>query len=46
LDILSGPDVARVSPLTGQNGEALYAPADRRKSVRERIEMVRWILAH
>lgn len=42
----SHPDVARKSVMTNRQGRDLYTKADRRPTVRERLEQVRWILAH
>jgi hypothetical protein len=45
--ILAGhPEVARKSALTDRAGRELYAAADSPVTLRERLEQVRWILAH
>lgn len=40
------PELARRSPMTDRRGRELYAPANRPMTLRERLEQVRWVLAH
>jgi dihydroorotate dehydrogenase len=42
----SSPNVARKATLTDRLGRDLYASADRPMTPRERLERLRWILAH
>jgi hypothetical protein len=40
------PEIARESVMTDRLGRALYAAPGRRPGLRERLEQIRWILAH
>jgi hypothetical protein len=40
------PEIARKSVLTDRSGRELYAAPTRRPTLRERLEQLRWILAH
>ena len=42
----TNPGIARKSAMIGRNGEALYTKAERRMTIRERLEQLRWLLAH
>jgi hypothetical protein len=44
--LASHPDIARRSAMTDRNGHALYAAPDRRVPLREKLERIRWVLAH
>jgi spore maturation protein CgeB len=40
------PEIARKSAMTDRHGRELYAAPERRPTLRERLEQIRWILAH
>jgi len=40
------PEIARKSVMTDHRGRELYAAPNRRPTLRERLEQIRWILAH
>ncbi len=40
------PEIARKSAMTSPDGRELYTERSRRPSARERIERIRWLLAH
>lgn len=40
------PEIARKSVMTDRLGRALYAAPGHRPGLRERLEQIRWILAH
>lgn len=40
------PEIARKSVMTDRLGRPLYAAPGRRPGLRERLEQIRWILAH
>ena len=40
------PEIARKSVMTDRHGRELYVAPERRPTLRERLEQVRWILAH
>lgn len=40
------PEIARKSAMTDRRGRTLYAAPERPPTLRERLEQIRWILAH
>jgi hypothetical protein len=40
------PEIARKSVMRDREGRQLYAAPERRPTLRERLEQIRWVLAH
>ena len=45
-NVLNDPEVARQYVYTTKYGQPLFAPAKQPVKLRERVEQIRWILAH